>query len=429
MGNLQGWGPSNRAGRRRKGFEAAGGIRFLMRNSVSTLALIVGFALAATLILPPPTLSQGPITPGPRRPTRPRPAPPIAEDPGATQRPTTTTTTSAPRPTVPEPTPEIETRAPIREPIGTIPTFTSETNVVTVDTTVISNKGVFLPGIPQGNFVVLEDGVPQKIESFGQNSDAPMTVAIVVEFSNAFQRYWSETWYQTLTLIHGFVSTLRQQDWAAVVAYDLKPEILTDFTQNPMEIKGALQRLNIPAYSESNLFDALEYTIDRMEPIEGRKSIVLISTGVDTFSRLTFKEARQTVQEGGVAIYSIGLMQAIREWYDSRGALGGAQRMTFLQADNQLRTFSRETGGMSFFPRFYGEFPSIFQNIHYSLRNQYTLTYVSTNPKRDGAFREIEVRLVDPTSGEELQLRDQKNKRIKYEVLHKPGYTAPREVE
>jgi VWFA-related protein len=331
------------------------------------------------------------------------------------------------RPKKAEP-PPVQTR-PKRPPESkNMPTFKAESNLVTVDVAVLDNKGNFIPNIPRGNFLILEDNVPQKIVTLGP-SQAPMTVCLVIEFSNLFQQYWSESWYQTLTASYGFLQTLRPDDWVAVVAYDLRPEILSDFSQDKRNAYEAMRRLQIAAFSESNLYDALSDTIDRMKDIEGRKAIVLISSGVDTFSKLTFDKIRQIVQTGGTAIYAIGLMQALREWYDARGAMGPIQRMDFLQADNQMRTFAKESGGMSFFPRFYGEFPSIFQQISISLRNEYSVAYDPTNQARDGKFRKIKVQLVDPRPNKELRIVDQKGKNIKYTILAKAGYVAPREVE
>ena len=110
------------------------------------------------------------------------------------------------------------------------------------------------------------------------------------------------------------------------------------------------------------------------------------------------------------------------------GAISNSQNMTFMMADNQVKTFSKETGGMAFFPRFYGEFPNIFQSISDALRKEYVLTYQPSNQKRDGKFREIEVKLKDPQSGKKLEIK-QDGKKIKYEILAKKGYQAPREVE
>jgi hypothetical protein len=134
------------------------------------------------------------------------------------------------------------------------------------------------------------------------------------------------------------------------------------------------------------------------------------------------------VQDAGVPIYAIGLMQAIRIVAEARG-MGEIQRMDFLQADNQMRTFAKESGGMSFFPRFYGEFPEIYNAISNSLRNQYALTYSPTNRARDGKFRKIKVELVNPENNEPLRVVDEKGKPIKYQIVAKSGYTAPREVE
>ncbi|MCS7024844.1 MAG: VWA domain-containing protein [Bryobacteraceae bacterium] len=309
-----------------------------------------------------------------------------------------------------------------------LPTFRSDTITVSLDVAVLDSKGRFIPKIPQANFRILEDGVPQKIATFSMG-EAPMTVAMVIEFSNLFQQYWTEGWYQTLTAAYGFVETLRPDDYVAIIAYDLRPEILSDFTTDRRQIQEALQRMRIAAYSESNLYDAIVDTAERMSEIEGRKAIVLISSGIDTFSKLTFDKARKALQNAGVPIYSIGLLQALREWMDARGWLGPIARLDFLQADNQLRTFSKETGGQAFFPRFYGEFPGIFRAIHEALRNQYFITYQPTNQARDGKFRRVKVELVNPATNEPLRIVDERGKPIKYQIVAKAGYTAPREVE
>lgn len=307
-------------------------------------------------------------------------------------------------------------------------TFRTDVTSITVDVAVLDNKGRFIPGIPSGNFRILEDGVPQTIASVTKG-EAPMTVALVIEFSNLFQQYWSQGWYETLQAVYGFVDTLKPEDYVAVIAYDLRPEILSDFSTDRRQTHEALARLRIAAFSESNLYDALVDTADRMQDIEGRKAIVLIASGIDTFSKLTFDKTRKSLQTAGVPVYAIGILQAMREWMDARGYMGSIQRLDFLQADNQMRTFSKETGGQAFLPRFFGEYPGIFRAIHESLRNQYTVTYSPSNQARDGKYRKIKVELVNPATNEPLRIVDEKNKPLKYTVVAKTGYTAPREVE
>jgi VWFA-related protein len=305
-------------------------------------------------------------------------------------------------------------------------TFRSNATTVSVDVAVLDNKGRFIPNIPADRFRILEDNVPQKIET-NAKGEAPMTVCLLIEFSAKYQWYGSQTWYQTLTAAYGFAQSLKKEDYIAIIAYDMRTEILSDFSTDRMKTYEGLQRLRIPGFSEANLYDALVDTEERMENIEGRKAIVLLSSGVDTFSKLTFDKARKRIQEAGVPIFAISLMQALRIM--AEGRMSGPQDLTFLQADNQMKTFAKETGGQSYFPRFYGEFPGIYQSISEALRNEYTFTYHPTNQARDGSFRRIKVELVNPANNEPLRVVDEKQKPIKYQIIAKQGYKAPREVE
>ena len=308
-----------------------------------------------------------------------------------------------------------------------LPTFRSDVTTVQLEVAVLDNKGHFIPNIPRGNFRVLEDSVPQQISNFSTNADAPMTIATVIEFNAQFQEIYSEGWYETLVAIYGFVETLKPEDYVAVVAYDLKTEILSDFTTDRSKTQDALQRLRVPGFSESNMYDALVDTAQRMSNIEGRKAILLIATGRDTFSKLTFDKARKAIQEAGVPIYSISLLQALRIMLDPY--MSGPERLDFLQADNQLNTFSRETGGQAFFPRFIAEYPSIYKSVSDALRNQYSIAYQPSNQAKDGKYRKLKVELVDPANGNPLRIVDGKGKPLKYSVIAKQGYTAPHEVE
>ncbi len=307
-----------------------------------------------------------------------------------------------------------------------VPTFRSDVLTVTVDVAVLDNKGNPIPKIPQEKFRILEDNTPQKVTGFSVG-EAPMTICLVVEFSNKFQRYYGQGWFQTLNAAYGFVQTLKPEDYLAVIAYDMRPEILSDFATDRTNAQEALSRLRIPAFSEANLYDTLVFTGERMQEIEGRKAIVLLSSGIDTFSKLTFDKTRRAIQDNGVPIYAIGLLQSARIMAESR--MGPIQNMDFLQADNQMKTFASETGGRSFFPRFEGEMPGIFQAVQQSMRNQYVLTYQPTNQTKDGKFRRLKVELVNSETNQPLKVVDEKGKPMKVQIIAKAGYKAPREVE
>ena len=389
-------------------------------------SLAVGFALSLPLVM---LMAQGPIGAGSETVARPRK--------GRDNQPASSTTPSDSK--APAAREEVQTPAPADK----VPSkfrkkgeagggdgkdgdvlIKSEANTVTVDVAVVGPKGQFIPGIPRGNFRILEDGVPQKIESFSLGQ-APMTVAVVVEFSNLWQSYYSRSWADTLQAVYGFMGTLQPADSVAVVAYDIRPEILSDFSTDRRDAHEALSRLNIAAFSESNLFDAVTFTAQRMSEIQERKAIVLIASGQDTFSKLNYGETRKILQRAGVPIYAISIGQALRIIYE--GSVGPIQRMDWLQADNQLTTFAKETGGMAFFPRFSGELPNIFQQVTQALRSQYDITYHPSNEAKDGGFRKITVELIAADGGP-LKFTD-KGKEFKVKIIAKPGYTAPRAVE
>lgn len=335
--------------------------------------------------------------------------------------PTSTDTASPAQPAIPS-----EFKKP-KEPPADTPTFHSNATTVNVDVAVLDDHNRFIPGLPQGNFRVLEDGVPQQISQFG-HGEAPITVCMVIEFSARFEAFWSMGWFETLQATNAFLATLKPDDNVAVVAYDLRPTILSDFSPDKRKAEYALSELRIPGFRESNVFDALTDMADRMSGIEGRKAILHIGSGIDTFSKITFDTARRDLQESGVPIYTISTLQIARILGESRG-MGMGMDMTFLQADNEMKTFSKETGGLSFFPRFLGEYPGVFRQIEDALRNQYTLAYHPTNTSRDGKFRHIKVELVNPETDAPLSIKNEKGKPVKYQIIAKAGYKAPREVE
>ena len=125
------------------------------------------------------------------------------------------------------------------------PTFRSNATTVSVDVAVLDDHNRFIPNIPQGDFRVLEDGVPQQISQFA-HSEAPMTICMVIEFSGRFQAFWSYGWYETLQASYGFLETLKPDDDVAVVAYDLRPTILSDFSPDKRRAEEAMSRLRIP---------------------------------------------------------------------------------------------------------------------------------------------------------------------------------------
>ncbi|MBZ5656609.1 MAG: VWA domain-containing protein [Acidobacteriia bacterium] len=296
--------------------------------------------------------------------------------------------------------------------------------LVNLDVLVTTKDGQAIPGLKKENFKILEDGTEQKIATFNQ-SEAPITAVLLIEFASTNYNYM----YDALNASYTFASGLKKQDWVAVVSYDMRSQILVDFTQDKSAIMGALNTLRIPGFSERNLFDAMFDTLDRVDRIEGKKYIILVSSGRDTFSRVNLDQILKKVKSTkDTTIYAVSIGRALREWLEAHGYAGGLQTTDWLQADNQMNTFARLTGGRAYFPRFEGELPEIFRDVAADIRNQYTITYHPTNTKLDGTYRKLKVELQAPDGGP-LKIRDQKGKDVKVVIYARDGYTAKHQVE
>ncbi|MGH9495550.1 MAG: VWA domain-containing protein, partial [Candidatus Sulfotelmatobacter sp.] len=272
---------------------------------------------------------------------------------------------------------------PTPKKIEDMPDYSLKVNVplVNVDVLVTTKDGQFVPGLKKGNFRVEEDGVPQNVSKFAV-SEAPITAVMLIEFA-------STSYYiliDTLNASYYFANSLKKDDWIAVSYYDMQPHILTDFTQDKRAVYGALNQLRIPGFAETNEFDALYDTLDRLDRVEGKKYVILITTGIDTFSKLTLDKIMKKIKDTkDVTIFPVSIGWYLREYCEvhhctGSPGMGGIARMgmkniDYLQADNELRTFASMTGGRAYFPRFQAEFGEIFHDIGDDIRHQYSLAY------------------------------------------------------
>ncbi len=314
-----------------------------------------------------------------------------------------------------------------------IPDYSLKVNVplVNVDVLVTTKDGQFIPGLKQANFRITEDGVPQTVTKFSV-SEAPVTAVLLVEFAST--NYWFVR--DALEASYSFANTLRKDDWVAVAYYDMQPHILVDFTQDKKAVFGALNQMRIPGFIETNLFDALYDTLDRLDRVEGKKYVILVTTGVDTFSKLTLDKITKKIKDTkDVTVFPISIGWALREYCETHGCTGQSHgmgipigRMDYLQADNEMKTFAALTGGRAYFPRFQAEFPEIFRDIGDDIRRAYSLAYSPTNNKLDGTYRKLKVQVTAPDGGP-LKIKDQKGKDVKIDVVAREGYTAKHTVD
>ncbi|MBA4124354.1 MAG: VWA domain-containing protein [Acidobacteria bacterium] len=330
-----------------------------------------------------------------------------------------------------------------------------KTNIVNVDAVVYNKKsGQIITGLKKENFAVFENGVKQDITNFA-TPEAPITVSLVVEFSK-----WSEIFglYGSRGQESGTLEVIRPvayfltkfikppNDYASVIAFDIRPTPITDFTNDPARLRQTVDLLlrNNPAFRESNLFDALKFSLvggkgdsvvlenskERTSQYSGmidvkapRRAIILVASGIDTFSRINYGEIRKVIQNSGVPIYIISTGKLFLKMYDHQlpatdGIDGTPGRMTFLQADNAMNTFAKESGGAHFSVTFPGEIPTVIQSINNLMRSQYSIAYDANEKREPGKKYILDVKVDIDGDG----VYEEKG----YVIQHRPFYTTPK---
>jgi VWFA-related protein len=336
---------------------------------------------------------------------------PLVETPAEAQAPT------GPQGAAPPPTvkPQAPATAPQQSPQGGV-SIAVEVPVVTLDVIAATQRGDLLTGLKRENFKVTDDGVPQTISNFGP-TEAPITIVMLMEFSSRGLYEWFA--YQAKYWADAFLPNLQQKDWVALRTFDLQVHDEVDFTQNKDEVRNAIYHLYFPGFSESNVFDAVLKTIDDMKDVKGKKSILLLATGVDTFSKHTLDQTMKQLRQSDVTIFCVGLDKPYINYIESRGSLGS--HLNYLQGENQMKTIANLTGGYAWFPQFDGELPGIFHDVAAFLRHQYSLSYTPTSGGKDSKFHKVKIELVN-ADGSPFEVHDQKGKKQKWVVYAREGY-------
>jgi VWFA-related protein len=289
-----------------------------------------------------------------------------------------------------------------------------DSTLVRMDVLVTDEDGRVLNGLKPGNFRVFDNGLLQKVTSF-EPTTAPITIVMLLEYSAESYNYFAAKASLWGTK---FVDHLEARDWVALSTFDLKSTVKVDFTHSRYEVRDALTSLGPPQFREANLFDALIETLDKLDRVRGRKSILLLATGANTFSSATLDEVLQRLRRTDVTIFVVGLAE--QEYVRHNGS-----NISYVQAKSSLSTFAAKTGGLALFPRFEGELPEVFQSVVGSLRSEYTLSFCPPREMHDGKYHRLKVEIVGQ-GGNPLRVMDEKGHRRKVEVYTREGYVAPK---
>jgi Ca-activated chloride channel homolog len=268
--------------------------------------------------------------------------------------------------------------------LGAQQRFRAGVDVVSLNVTVTDGTGKYVTDLNQEDFDVYEDGTKQSLTFFSK-TQTPISLALLLDTSASMEERMSITQEAAI----GFARQLHKEDQAEIIDFDSQVRILAPFTSDGVALEKAIR--STTANGSTSLYNAIYISLKELRKTKAstesdirRQAIVLLSDGDDTSSLIEFDEVLDLAKRSETSIYSIGLRQ---------GEIG---RREFREAEFVLRQLSQETGGKAFFPTDARELPKIYQSIWDELSSQYSIGYTSGNPKRDGAWRRILVRIQRP---------------------------------
>jgi Ca-activated chloride channel homolog len=262
-------------------------------------------------------------------------------------------------------------------------TFRTGVEVVSLNVTVTDQANQrFITNLDRDDFQVFEDGVKQEV-TFFTKTQTPIALTLLIDTSASMDDKLA-TAQQAAT---GFARRLRPEDLASVIDFDSRVQILQPFTNDAAALEAAIMKTT--ADGSTAMYNAIYIALSELRKVRAkspddvrRQAIVLLSDGEDTSSLLPYEEVLERAKRSETAIYAIGIRSK-----DPVAARG------FREAEFVLRQLSQETGGRVFFPGSASELPAIYTQIAEELASQYTLGYTSKNPRRDGSWRRVVVRL------------------------------------
>ena len=239
----------------------------------------------------------------------------------------------------------------------------------------------FVTSLSREDFTIYEDGQPQEIKNFARETNLPLNIALLVDTS---QSVAPKLKFEQAAATNFFYTVLKEVDRAMLVTFDTAVNLVQDFTNDPNKLAKQIGKMQ--AAGNTSLYDAIVRTCDeKMIRETGRKAMLILSDGIDSSSTETFERAREMAQTADATIFSISI---------SRGGLFGVTSEN-RTGDKVLQQLANETGGKALFPFVVEDLDSAFREIAQELRSQYYLGYISNNPKRDGSYRKIEIKVRD----------------------------------
>ena len=289
-------------------------------------------------------------------------------------------------------------------PRAQAPTFRSGVDLVSFSVTAVDKRGKFVTDLKEPDFEVYEDGAKQVLKYFvpgqieTQTHDQAQVLALPLHLGVLFDISGSMEEDMTLsrTAAIKFLRTLDDAQDMTLVDFDTEVR-LARYTH--ADFPSLVERIRSrKADGYTALWDALAVYLDGAAPQDGRKILVLYTDGGDNVSRINYGDVLTMLRASDVTVYSIGFLEHAGD------ATGGLR--------HNLQQLAEANGGQAYFPMSIKSLEGVFEKIRDEIRAQYALGYVSTNPRQDGSWRKVEIRIVRPEA-REIKIRTRK------------GYFAP----
>ena len=230
----------------------------------------------------------------------------------------------------------------------------------TVVVSVQDPLGNLIPNLRPENFAVYEGGIRQR-DVTADVVHAPITLAVLIEGGGRYQAVNKILGTEVPYLIRPLADALMPEDKVGMFAYTDSVRTLADFPQAHKALDAVVAGIPAPGFLEAKLFDALATTLDRMRTVEGRKAVLLISSGIDTFSHMTSDQVLASAQRSGVPVYCVGLAGLVES--SILGATGPVAKIDWPRAKEQLKTLARSAGGRAYMRDTELDVPSIYDDI------------------------------------------------------------------
>ncbi len=301
--------------------------------------------------------------------------------------------------------------------------FDRATGVVTMKMLVQDSNGYFIPNIRRDNFAVYENGVRQQNATV-DIEHAPVSLAVLMEWGGRYQALNRALGDQVPRAAHQLLDELGRQDKVAVFRYGDRVDRVADFSSGREALDTIFASVDKPDFSELNFYDALISTVDYMKKVSGRKAILLISSGVDTFSKARYQDALAVAREGGTPIYVIDIAPALRTSVERASSnLGPYARIDWNRAESQLQEIAKSSGGRMYPAESTFDLSGVYDDLMENLRVRYVITYKSSSGGDLGTPRTVRIELVDPSTGGPLEIVDANGKPVRSQLFFEHTYT------